>query len=206
MKASLREELLDATAELVATLGFRKLRVADVAEAAGVSRQTVYNEFGNKESLVQAMALRMTADFLTGISARMDQASTPVEAASAAVRFVLDHAADNRVIASALTGSDAEDLLPFLTTRGRPVFEAAIDVVRRHIHQRLPDLPEQRARLVAVTAVRLVVSHLLTPSGPAQQAAAEVTEVVAALLGPAATRPAPPAPLPEHPHPPKEQG
>lgn len=184
VKASLRETLLDAAANLLADRGFHGLRMADVATAAGVSRQTVYNEFGNKDALVQAVALRLTAEFLADTAHRLDSAEHLLDGIRAATRYILTHAAENRLIAAMLTGADAQDLLPFVTTRGAPVLTSATELVRQHIGARLPHLPAEVAALHAETAVRLTVSHLLLPSGGPDQAAEAITAVAAAMLGP----------------------
>ena len=54
-----KDLLLDAAAEAVLSgVVWDRLRMADVAKAAGVSRQTLYYEFGSKDALAQALALR----------------------------------------------------------------------------------------------------------------------------------------------------
>ena len=71
--SDITELLLDAAADLLAAHGFHGLRMIEVATRAGVSRQTVYNEFGNKEGLVQAVAAHQTEEYLTGIVTRLKE-------------------------------------------------------------------------------------------------------------------------------------
>ncbi|WP_031076808.1 TetR/AcrR family transcriptional regulator [Streptomyces sp. NRRL S-118] len=62
-----REALLDAARAALADLPWAAVRMVDVAAAAGVSRQTLYNEFGSKEGLARAL-LRSEADtYLEGV-------------------------------------------------------------------------------------------------------------------------------------------
>ncbi|MBH0246870.1 helix-turn-helix transcriptional regulator, partial [Streptomyces cavourensis] len=77
-----REALLDAALRTLGGRPWRTVRMADVAALAGVSRQTLYNEFGTKEGLATAL-LRQAADrYLTGV----DRALTaPVPERPAAV-------------------------------------------------------------------------------------------------------------------------
>ena len=49
-----RTYILDAAAELFLTLGFELTTMDDVAKTAGVSKQTVYSHFNNKETLFGA--------------------------------------------------------------------------------------------------------------------------------------------------------
>ena len=50
-----RERILDAARSLFASRGFDVVTMAEVAEAAGVARATVFNHFGSKVALVEAI-------------------------------------------------------------------------------------------------------------------------------------------------------
>jgi AcrR family transcriptional regulator len=50
-----RERILAAARELFATRGFDAVTMSEVAEAAGVVRATVFNHFGSKAALVEAI-------------------------------------------------------------------------------------------------------------------------------------------------------
>ena len=173
-KDSLRATLLDAAAGLLATNGQAGLRMADVAAAAGVSRQTVYNEFGNKAALVQAVALRTTAEFLEGIRRRFEAAPDLLTAIHRAVVFTIEHGRENTLVAAALGTQVGEDLLPLLTTRAEPVLTAATEVAAAHYREFLPALDEPAAHLLAETVTRLTLSHLVLPTHSADEAADQV--------------------------------
>jgi AcrR family transcriptional regulator len=51
-----RERILEAMAELWLTRHYDEVTLADVADLAGVSRQTVYRQFGTKDELLMATA------------------------------------------------------------------------------------------------------------------------------------------------------
>ncbi|TVT55674.1 TetR/AcrR family transcriptional regulator [Amycolatopsis rhizosphaerae] len=180
-KASLREALLEAATDLLATHGYAGLRMADVAAAAGVSRQTVYNEFGNKMALVQAVTLRTTAEFLEGIRARFEAAPDLLTGIHRAVAYTIEHGRENQLVASALGTQAGEDLLPFLTTRGEPILSAAAELASAHYREFLPALDQPSADLLAETATRLTLSHLVLPT----HSAAEAAERVCAAMAPA---------------------
>ncbi|TNC28146.1 TetR/AcrR family transcriptional regulator [Amycolatopsis alkalitolerans] len=179
-KASLRETLLDAATVLLAEHGHAGLRMADVAAAAGVSRQTVYNEFGNKTALVEAVTLRTTAEFLEGIRVRFESAPDLVTGIHHAVVYTIEHGRENRLVAAALGTQAGEDLLPLLTTRGAPVLSAASEMAATQYRARLPLLGERAADLLAETVTRLVLSHLVLPTHSATEAA----DMVCAAVGP----------------------
>ncbi|GAA3432517.1 TetR/AcrR family transcriptional regulator [Kutzneria kofuensis] len=182
VRESLRTQLLDAAADLLADRGFRGLRMADVAAATGVSRQTVHNEFGTKEALVNAVAAHTVADFLEGVAQRFTDADDVHSGIAAAVRHTLTHATENRLVNAILTGTDAEDLLPLLTTKGRPVLMPAVDLLTELWRPRMPWLPDREIRLLAEAGMRLTVSHLLTPTGTVDEAVATITALMRRLI------------------------
>ncbi|MFI9815196.1 TetR/AcrR family transcriptional regulator [Saccharothrix variisporea] len=175
----LTRSLLDAAAALLAVHGSRGLRMVDVATRAAVSRQTVYNAFGNKESLVRAVALDKTAQFLAGVQERLAADPDPLNGLHTAVAFVFEEAARDPLAHSVFSGANAEDMLPLVTTRGHEILGAAAEVFASHATTHWPHLPTDRRTLIGETTVRLVLSHLLTPSG---DPAAAVVAVTRALL------------------------
>jgi AcrR family transcriptional regulator len=188
-KASLRESLLDAAADLLPGRGYAALRMADVAARAGVSRQTVYNEFGNKATLVQAVALRTTSEFLEGTRRRFDEADRLITGIHNAVVFTIEHARENRLIAAALGTEAGEDLLPLLTTKGEPILHAAADLAAEHYREFEPALSQESAALLAETVVRLSLSHLVLPTHSAEEAADTVCAVLAPAIDVFSTEP-----------------
>ena len=72
----LRDSILDGMRELLLTRDWSSITLSDVASAAGISRQTIYNEFGSRQGLAQGYALRL-ADRL------VDQSRTRSAATSA---------------------------------------------------------------------------------------------------------------------------
>jgi AcrR family transcriptional regulator len=181
-KASLREALLDAAADLLPDRGHAGLRMADVADKAGVSRQTVYNEFGNKAALTQAVALRTASEFLDGIRQRFETADGLLAGIHHAVVYTIEHARENRLVAAALGTEAGEDLLPLLTTRGEPILTAAADLAAEQYREFEPGLSAEAAALLAETAVRLSLSHLVLSTHSATEAADAVTAVLAPAI------------------------
>jgi AcrR family transcriptional regulator len=66
-KTLLRDSVLDAVGELLAHDAWSDVTMSEVATRAGVSRQTLYNAFGNREELAQAYLMREAARFLDAI-------------------------------------------------------------------------------------------------------------------------------------------
>ena len=82
-----RERLLNATLELLAERG-GDLRVEDVATAAGVTRQTVYLNFGSRTGLLVAAVEHLDADgTLASLTREIIHAPNGVAALDAAVHL-----------------------------------------------------------------------------------------------------------------------
>lgn len=177
-----RDLLLDAAADVVVAGGWARARMADVARAAGVSRQTLYYEFGSKDGLAEALALREAARYADGADAAREGAeASPADAVRAGVEFTLREASDNALLKAVLT-DDASGLLPFLTTRAEALHAAAAERCAAHLLELWPALPPDDVRLVADVVTRLTVSHLVLPGAPAEQVADDVARLVDRLL------------------------
>lgn len=62
-----RESLLQAAEAALSARPWPAVRMVEVAAAAGVSRQTLYNEFGGKEGLGRALVRRAAEGYLDGV-------------------------------------------------------------------------------------------------------------------------------------------
>src|SRR5579864_1800477 len=79
-KRLMRQQLSDTATRMFLDRGFDAVRVAEVAEACGVSEKTVFNYFPTKESLVLDRLEATMASLRTGLA---DPAVPPVQAALA---------------------------------------------------------------------------------------------------------------------------
>lgn len=77
--AAARRHLLEVTQECIARHGFSKVTLSDVAEAAGVTRPTVYRYFGSAEELLNAAAVTASGGYLERMRARTARIADPVE-------------------------------------------------------------------------------------------------------------------------------
>ena len=177
-----RESLLDAAAELLVERGYRAVRMRDVAAAAGVSRQTVYNEFGDKWGLAQAVVVRDNERYLDGVDAALSEHDDVYSAVVAAVMYTLETSADDQLKKAVLTGAGGDEMLPLLTTQAEPVLFAASARIAEHALRQWPHLDRDALTEVADAAVRLTMSHIMLPSGPPEEFAHFVARLVARYL------------------------
>lgn len=178
-----RDLLLDAAADAVLSgADWDKVRMADVARAAGVSRQTLYYEFGSRDALAQALALREAERYMAGADAAMaGHEGSPGEAVGAATEFTLNEAGQNALLKAVLT-DDTGSLLPFLTTRSEALLAATREHCAAYLGSRWPDLPSEQVLFVADTVNRLTLSQLVLPGGRPDQVAAGIASLVDRML------------------------
>ena len=163
-RRALRDELLDAAATLLTERGYRTVRMQDVADTVGVSRQTVYNEFGDKWGLAKALVLRNNDQYLDGVDDALSRHDDLYSAVVAAVGFTLTTAADDPFQKMILTGTGGEDLLPLLTTQSEPLVFAARRRILEHATRRWPELDSEVLPEIVDTAIRLTISHVVLPT------------------------------------------
>ena len=182
---STHERIVAAAAELTTESGWAAITMTKLADRVGVSRQTVYNEIGSKPRLAEEMVLRELALFLTEVDRAFDANPGDIVAAiRAACRGVLELAQDNRLlkaVVSATHGADTE-LLPFLTTHAEPLLGTAKEVVRTRVAAYDVAVPPARLDAAIDVIVRVVLSHVMQPSGSPEATADDIAWLSANVL------------------------
>lgn len=182
---STRERLLVAAEQLAATQQWSSLTMAEVGSLAGVSRQTVYNEFRNKTALGEQVALRTARRVLAAVQQEVARHDRLDEAIAGAVTLALDLAEKEPLVRAVLTGARGgdESLLPFLTTRAGPILDMAGTALATQVLDQWPHLDRAQVELVAESAVRLIVSHVVQATESHQQTGRRVAWMLTRALG-----------------------
>jgi AcrR family transcriptional regulator len=177
----LRNTLMDGACQELENRRWTDITMADIARAAGVSRQTLYKEFGSRDEFAQALVLREANRFLSAVQDALDaNIETPARAVSAAFDVFLTHAAENPLVRTIVRGDGSEGLLLLFTTQGEPVVEAAAKRLSEMVIAGWPLMRRSDAELLSECLVRLAISYATLPAGPASMTA----ESVATLLSP----------------------
>jgi AcrR family transcriptional regulator len=181
----LRDSLIEAAADALARNSWAATRMADIAAAVGVSRQTVYNEFGNKDELAKALLLREATRFLGEIEAALDdRPGDPVGALTAAFEVFLRLAQEEPLLRVIVGGGAPghEDLVPMLTTQGGDVLPFITQRLSDHFLAEWPEADAHQVLAYADAAVRLAMSHVVLPAAEPHVTAVEVGRVFAPYL------------------------
>jgi AcrR family transcriptional regulator len=177
----LRNTLLDAACDALDKRRWADITMADIARAAGVSRQTLYKEFGSRDEFAQALVLREAERFLLAVQAAVGaHIHEPAIALSAAFEVFLTAAAENPLIRSVVNSDGNEGLLLLFTTHGEPLVEGATARLTAIIFEGWPLVKKRDAELLSECLVRLAISYAALPKGPTSMSA----DSVATLLGP----------------------
>ncbi len=176
----LRNTLLDAARDELERRGWAQITMSDIATAAGVSRQTLYKEFGSRDEFAQAFVMREVDRFLFAVEVAVrEHLDDPPTALSAAFDVFLTAAAEDPLV-RALLGGEAYGLLALVTTQGEHVVTGATERLSTIILSGWPVVEPEDARLLAECLVRLAISYAALPAGSTGMTAASVTT----LLGP----------------------
>lgn len=178
-----RDSLLDAVGELLADRTWSAVRMADVGERAGVSRQTVYNAFGTREGLALAYVSREAERFLATVAdAVAAHAEDPTQALRAALEIFLAAAGTHPLVRAISASQEGDELLVLVTTGGGPVLGPVTDGLAGLIRETWPEADPEAAALASDTLVRLAISHAALPSGTPVETADRVARILAPFI------------------------
>lgn len=158
------DRILEGALSRFEMFGIRRSRVEDVAQAAGLSRVTVYRRFPSKDALIQAVILRESDRFFVEIDALIEQFGSfqtrLVEGFAFALTYVRAHPLLSRMLAS-----EPESIVPYLTIKGGPILEAARVALAERLGREVAEgrLAPIDIQVAAELLVRIVQSFLLTP-------------------------------------------
>lgn len=176
----LRDTIIGAVDSLARTRGWDATTMSQVAEIAGISRQTVYNEFGSRQALVEAYVTREVENLVAEVeTAVREHADDPSAALLAAFGLFLKLASDEPIIRIIVADADSSHLMRLLTNLGTSF---ADDRIARLIVDVWPQVSNADAELLADSLVRLAISHAVAPAGDPETTSRGVTRLVRPLI------------------------
>jgi AcrR family transcriptional regulator len=177
----LRQTVFDAARDQLGRQPWSEITMADIASGAGVSRQTLYNEFGNRNEFGFAFVIHEAERFMDDVEkAVLDHVDDPRAAVSAAFEHFLTTAGKDPLITVLLSDDGTGGMLPFVTTQGVPVMQWATARLAATVEEGWPQASKADVKKLAESLVRLAISYVTTPGESAEEAAHSVAE----LLGP----------------------
>ncbi len=187
VRRQLRDDVLDAAYDMTVTGGWNTVRMTALADRVGVSRQTLYKEFGGRADVGRALVLREAGRLIDGVTEQIRRQHDDVPAAiHAALSFALERSAASPLLRAVLTSAPGdESLLPIITAQSRSLIAAATALLGEFLSATTPTLSAEDADTIASALVRLTASHLMLPLDPPGRTAERLTRIaVRALRGP----------------------
>jgi AcrR family transcriptional regulator len=186
----LRETLFDAARDAMQDRPWAEVTMAEIAAAAGVSRQTLYKEFGSRDEFAQLFVVREGTRFLDAVEqsvrAHLDD---PRAALAAALGVFLTAAAEDPLVRTLLTDDGTGGMLPLVTTQSQPLVAFASARLTDVIHDGWPQVARSDAELLAECLVRLAISYAMLPKDPPAAAITTVMRLIEPYVERALTRP-----------------
>jgi AcrR family transcriptional regulator len=176
----LRDRLLDAGRDQLGERTWAQVTMAEIATAAGVSRQTLYNEFGTRDEFAQALVIREGSRFLDAVEEAIDEnAGDPRAALSAALERFLTIARDDPFVRLLLGDDGTGGLLPLVSTQSLPVIDWATGRLVQAMGTHWPGVADPDLQDLADTVVRLAISHVAAPRQAPPRTASSITRLLA---------------------------
>lgn len=178
-KVLLRDLVLDAMRDLLLSKDWSSITLADVAKSAGISRQTIYNEFGSRQGLAQGYALRLADRLVDAIGSAIDDNVGQIhEAFLQGFRMFFTESAADPLVLSLLTGAAKPDLLQIITTDSGPIITRASARLTRALMSSWVSASEQDAGVLARAIVRLAMSYVSMPPEANHDVAADLARLM----------------------------
>ena len=178
----LRAEVLATAEAALQTKGWRGLRMVEIAESVGVSRQTLYNEFLNKTVLARALALKLASEFVDKIIADIDNAPDLFSFWRDAVFYTLERAGSDQRMKAILGADGSDSFLPIFTSEGSPMIALTGGRIGQEVCRRWPDLDPTRVTDAADATARLVISYIVLASEPTEVVADRIADLGVAYV------------------------
>ncbi|MEZ0357289.1 TetR/AcrR family transcriptional regulator [Mycobacterium sp. SA01] len=174
--------ILDAVDQVVLANG-SALRLADVARALGVTRQTVYRYFPNADALLMASAMRAVDGFIDQVVRHVSGLKDPVSAIVESLAFGIENLAGDPQLENLLTQRHEGQAITSLTSQTAVTF--CLSVFRRlDVDWALHGYDSAALGELAEMMLRTVQSILIDP-GQQPREGIELRRFITRWLGPA---------------------
>lgn len=178
-RREVRERALAVAREQTLKHGWQRVRFVEVADAVGVSRPTMYSEFGNKAGLARALVADEVEKFLIGLVNEMNAHEDDLTAAAkAALTYVVVKAHENPLIHAVFTNAGDSDLLLLVTAETEPVLMNAVSIITAWINLQFPEIQHPLTDEMIESLVRLVISHLVQPTHTVEETIAMLGRLI----------------------------
>ncbi|WP_395307743.1 TetR family transcriptional regulator [Mycobacterium sp. AMU20-3851] len=181
----LRDSILDGMREMLLVRDWSSITLTDVAKAAGISRQTIYNEFGSRQGLAEGYALRLADRLVDAVDEAINNNVGQVyDAFLEGFRAFFVESASDPLVISLLSGEAKPDLLQIITTGSGPIIARCSQRLTATFQDSWMKASDEDSGVLARAIVRLAMSYVSMPP----EADHDVAGDLARLMTPFAER------------------
>jgi AcrR family transcriptional regulator len=177
--------LVAAAAEAFRAKGYRNATIDDIAEAAGISRPTVYKYTRNKQHLLDLMVDEVTGELSRRLKEVLESGETPETRLRWMISAHIEAASANRTFYAIVFSEEVE-----LSKQGRETFRSWAHARTQDFRLLLDEYLPEESGIDSTIAANLVLSMLSTlyrwydPAGPvtAEELSQQIEKVLGALF------------------------
>ena len=181
-----QSEIIDAARRVVARDGPRGASMEKIAEAANISKGTLYLYFDSKDALVREATERGHAEMAAYVDRIVQEAAGPVEAIKAYVRAVLQFCDENETLFRAMNTYPDSGGDPTAKSVAKRV-GGYVDLLEAYIEQGISDgvlrpVAARRLARLLVEGARGIVIERLRDTGSAVSVADDADSLIGIVL------------------------
>ena len=175
----MRTTILDGLHDLLLERTWSTVNMTDVANAAGISRQTLYKEFGTRKGLAQGYALRLTDSLVSAVDdAVYANEGDALQTLYVAFTEFFSRSASDPLVLSMLTDDPPPDLLRLVTTESGVLIEHAAARLAQTFERSWLRTSPHNADVLGRTVVRLALSYISMPPDNSADVAADLASLL----------------------------
>jgi AcrR family transcriptional regulator len=175
----LRDSILDGMRDMLLVRDWSSITLTDVARAAGISRQTIYNEFGSRQGLAEGYALRLADRLVNAVAAAIhNNIGRVYEAFLEGFRAFFVESASDPLVISLLNGEAKPDLLQIITTDSGPIITSCSQQLTETFQNSWIRASDEDSGVLARAIVRLAMSYVSMPPEADHDVAADLARLM----------------------------
>ena len=178
-----RESVFAALRELLLEKPWAEVTLEAVAKRAGVSRQTLYNDFGSRQGLAQAYTFAMAEAYCDAVDEVLAGEPDPQTALAAALQLFLDGTAEDPLIRRVQSGEAHHDLVRIVTSESGPLLDRIAERLAASLARRWPDAGQEVVDAAATLMARLALGLVTMPPPSGERLATRVARLIGPALG-----------------------
>lgn len=179
----MRNAVLDAMHGMLLERKWTSITMAGLASAAGISRGTLYNEFGSRIGLARKYALRLTDAIIVGLEKAMEARPGDCFHTLHLTFTEFFNQVDNDPLVQVLRTEDApNDLLRMITVESQFILDYAGEQLSDIFQRSWVCASQEDAAMIARAIARTALSFLALPPPDSADAAVEIARVFAPCI------------------------